>query len=84
MKKGYLSDYFKGIAIKRLSAVEVDLAISHQHEINGISELKNLLGFNREEYSAKFIYLGDDEEENKSEIGYVTWYDARENHPCPF
>ena len=36
MKQGYLSQYFKGIAAKVLSAVEADYAKSNQHEFNFI------------------------------------------------
>ena len=61
MKKGYLSSYFEGIAVKRLSAVEIDPLVSHQHEFNGITALKTILGTTRKDYSAKFVYLGDDE-----------------------
>ena len=40
MKKGFLSEYFQGVAAKRLSAVEIDAQISHQHEFNGVNGLK--------------------------------------------
>ncbi|MEZ7688666.1 hypothetical protein [Neisseria sp. 20925_1_37] len=30
MKRGYLSDYFEGVAVKRLSAVEADVIRSNQ------------------------------------------------------
>ena len=32
MKHGYLSEYFEGVAAKRLSAVEADETKSNQHE----------------------------------------------------
>ena len=44
MKQGYLSEYFKGVASKTLSAVEVDMSVSHQHEYNGVSALKKIFG----------------------------------------
>ncbi|MFZ7104865.1 MAG: type II restriction endonuclease [Peptococcaceae bacterium] len=81
MKKGYLSAYFDGIAVKRLSVVETTPQISHQHEFNGVSQLKEILGANRCIFSSKFVYLGESEEECVTAIGTVTWYDARENHP---
>ena len=34
MKRGYLSEYFEGVAAKRLSAVEADETRSNQHEYN--------------------------------------------------
>lgn len=33
MKKGYLSQYFDGVAVKILSAVEADVLTSNQHSI---------------------------------------------------
>jgi hypothetical protein len=81
MKRGYLSEFFKGIAVKRLSAVEADIAKSHQHEFNGVKDLKNLLGNSKRDFSTKFIYLNDWDDEPIYDIAKTTWYDARENHP---
>ncbi|MEZ4541347.1 MAG: type II restriction endonuclease [Chloroflexota bacterium] len=81
MKEGYLSNYFEGVAAKRLSVVEVDPDVSNQHEFNGVSQLREMLGKYREEYPATFAYFGEDEAEKIIIPGRVTWYDARENHP---
>lgn len=80
MKNGYLSQYFEGIIAKRLSAVETDPSVSNQHEYNGTAAMKNLLGTERRKFNAKFLYLND-EDEPITENGFLTWYDARENHP---
>lgn len=81
MKKGFLSQYFEGIAIKRLSSVEVNTQKSNQHEFNGTKPLRELLGKDRlNNYPVTFVWLGN-ENEGITEDGYVTWYDARENHP---
>lgn len=81
MKSGYLSDYFKGFATKKLSLVEVNRTISNQHEFNGAGKLKDLLGIEsgRKYLESTFIYLSDDEVINA--FGKLTWYDARENNP---
>lgn len=81
MKQGYLSEYFKGVAVKTLSAVEADAARSNQHEFNGVTDLKKLFGKSRRTYEAKFIYLSDNDDEPVVDSGKLTWYDARENHP---
>lgn len=81
MKKGYLSQYFEAVAQKELSAVEVDKAISNQHEFNGAVTLKKIFGANRKSYPAHFIYLNDDDDWPNGEDGFLTWYDARENDP---
>lgn len=79
MKSGYLSEYFKGVASKRLSSVEVNTAKSHQHEYNGVNSLKKIFGTERRTFAAQFIYLND--KEIIKDNGSLTWYDARENHP---
>jgi len=62
MRKGYLSSYFDGIAWKRLSAVEAHPEVSNQHEFNGVTGLKNILGSDRKKFNAQFIFLGENEE----------------------
>lgn len=54
MRSGYLSDYFCGVAVKRLSAVETNLERSHQHEFNASRELIALFGSKKSEFSAEF------------------------------
>lgn len=83
MKRGYLSEYFEGLAAKRLSAVEADVVRSHQHEFNGVEGLKRILGEpeGKVRFPAKFIYLNDSDPEPVTAEAPVTWYDAREQHP---
>ena len=81
MKKGHLSSYFRGVAAKYLSAVEIIPRASHQHEFNGIIQLKKIFGPDRQTFNASFIYLGESEEEYIKDSGKLTWYDARERHP---
>ncbi len=80
MKKGYLSQYFEGVAIKELSAVEADILSSNQHEFNGVESLRRILGEpeGRVKYNAIFMYLTDHTEEPVMEDGFLTWYDARQ------
>ncbi len=80
MKKGYLSEYFDGVAVKVLSAVEADVLASNQHEFNGVEGLKNILGEpeGKVRYPAKFMYLTDQEDDPIVEDGFLTWYDARQ------
>ncbi|KVT85555.1 restriction endonuclease [Burkholderia ubonensis] len=80
MKKGYLSQYFKGVALKRLSEVEADVTRSNQHEFNGVEGLRGILGEpnGKVRFTAKFIYLSDQDDEPIIEDGFLTWYDARQ------
>jgi len=80
VKKGYLSQYFNGVAVKILSAVEADVLLSNQHEFNGVKELRNILGEpdGKVRYEAKFLYLTDHDYEPITENGFLTWYDARQ------
>jgi len=81
LKRGFLSQYFEKIAIKKLSSVETDRGRSNQHEFNGSASLKSFFGDNRlNDLPVSFIWLGV-ENEGLSEEGHVTWYDARERHP---
>lgn len=83
MKKGHLSEYFTGVAVKTLSAVEADMFRSHQHEFNGVEGLKTLFGqaTGKQTFPARFIYLCDNDDEPVIADGFLTWYDARERHP---
>lgn len=80
MKNGYLSQYFDGVALKRLSAVEADLIRSNQHEFNGVESLRTILGepSGKVRFTAKFLYLSDHDNEPVIEDGFLTWYDARQ------
>lgn len=80
MKKGYLSQYFEGVAVKKLSAVEADILSSNQHEFNGVKELRDILGEpeNKVHFTAKFIYLTDNDFDPIIEDGFLTWYDSRQ------
>jgi len=78
MKTANLSEYFTAVTAKRLSAVETQPQTSNQHEFNGVNELRQMFGSEKQTFPATFIHLGDDEE--ITEEGFVTWYDARERH----
>lgn len=75
-----LSEYFIGIGYKRLSLVEVDPKVSHQHEFNGVSKFKELFGNDKKTFKGRYIYLSDDQESTIEEDGILTWYDSRDNH----
>ncbi|MGA2158305.1 MAG: type II restriction endonuclease [Dehalococcoidia bacterium] len=81
MQRPLLSNYFKGVATKRLSAVEVQPDASHQHEFNGVQSLKKLFGSEQRRFTARFIYLGEGDDDTYTDIAYLTWYDARVQHP---
>ncbi|MBE7526069.1 restriction endonuclease [candidate division WWE3 bacterium] len=80
MKQGYLSQYFEGVALKRLSAVEADVIRSNQHEFNGVEGLRDILGepSGKTRFPAKFLYLSGQDDEAIIEDGFLTWYDARQ------
>lgn len=76
-----LSQYFRGVAVKRLSAVEVDFKTSNQHEFNGIRAMSRLFGKEKSRMDSQYLYLGENEDQTTSAAGILTWYDARQNHP---
>jgi hypothetical protein len=80
MKHGYLSEYFNGVAVKRLSRVEADILSSNQHEFNGVEGLRHLLGEpqGKVRYPSDILYLSDSSDGPAAEEGVLTWYDARQ------
>ncbi|HMH16185.1 MAG TPA: type II restriction endonuclease [Edaphobacter sp.] len=82
MKAGYLSEFFSGVAMKTLSAVEADPSRSHQHEFNGAKSLMKVFGEAREKqrFEALYIYLSDGDDEPIVAKGTLTWYDGRLRH----
>jgi hypothetical protein len=83
MKRGYLSEYFEGVSMKRLSAVEANTARSNQHEYNPTKDMLDFLGRpdERLKLEVTFIYLSDEAADPVVESAWMTLYDARENHP---
>lgn len=83
MKKGYLSQYFDGVAIKTLSAVEADRTRSNQHEYNATREMLDFMGRPSEKtpLDARFLYLNDDDAEPIPEDAFLTLYDSRKGQP---
>ena len=78
MKPGHLSQYFAGVASKRLRAVEVDPSVSNQHEFNGVNGLRSILGDAEPlTLNARFIYLSDEDEAPVTADCTVCWYDSR-------
>lgn len=80
MKRGHLSEYFVGAAVKRLSAVEANPARSNQHEFGTTPSVRRFLGAAKRQFSAHYIWIGD-EQESFSDEGAATYYDTRENQP---
>lgn len=80
MKQGRLSEYFQGVAAKRLTEVEANVLRSNQHEFNGVKALRAMLGepSARVPYSSKMMYLDDMQVEPVVEDAVLTWYDARQ------
>jgi hypothetical protein len=83
MKRGYLSEYFEGVAVKRLSAVDIDVTRSHQHEIGTVKAMRSFLGLptEAEKWPTRFIYMDDESEEPLFEDGIITYYDPRAKNP---
>lgn len=81
MKRGHLSNWFTGVAWKRLTAVEALPHKSNQHEFDGVHKLKAVLGFERRRFSGTVAYLMDDDPEPIRAETTLTWYDARERIP---
>lgn len=83
MKQGYLSEYFEGVAAKRLSAVEADETRSNQHEYNATKNMQAVFGRPSEptRFPARFVYLTDEDPEPIVEDAFLTLYDSRKDQP---
>lgn len=83
MKRGYLSEYFEGVAAKRLSAVEADETRSNQHEYNATKAMLDFMGRPSEKTTlpTRFVYMSDEDDEPVFEDAWITLYDSRERHP---
>jgi EcoRII C terminal len=81
MNKGLLSEYFEGVAVKRLSAVDADQKKSNQHEVGTTREMRRFLGENHQQrFDVNYIWLGD-EQEGIPCPDTATHYDTRLNQP---
>jgi EcoRII C terminal len=81
MNKGHLSEYFEGVAVKRLSRVDANPKISNQHEVGTTREMRDFLGeTHQEKFDANYIWLGD-EQDGFSVRDFATHYDTRLNQP---
>ena len=77
-----LSNIINTFAHKRLKTVECLASQSNQHEFNGVSKLKEILGTETlRDFPVKIIYLGDSDNEIIISNTFLTWYDAREQNP---
>ena len=75
---GRLDEHFVGVGAKKLSATEAASAgVSHGHELAASGPVLEMLGRDRTEFRARYVYFGDDDylEDDSS----ITLYDAREH-----
>ena len=80
MNKGHLSEYFEGVGMKVLSAVDSEPGTSNQHEIGTTVAMRKFLGTEKTKFDVTYIWLGD-EQETITEQGWATHYDTREGKP---
>lgn len=84
MNPGYLSDYFEGVAAKKLNAVEADETCSNQHEYHATKNVRAFLGSPEEKkmrIPARFLYLTDDDPDPIVEDAFLTLYNCRKGKP---
>ncbi|MGY2803937.1 type II restriction endonuclease [Bradyrhizobium sp. USDA 4506] len=80
-RRGMLSDFFEGIAVKKLTLVETIGPRSNQHEIQGTKPLRRMFGDDdRKSIPTRFIWLND-ENEGLSEDGFISWSNVRKGKP---
>lgn len=80
MNLGYLSAYFEGAAVKRLSAVDAVPSVSNQHEVGTTAAMRSFLGDTKHRFDVSYLWLAG-EQESISEPGWATHYNTREKQP---
>lgn len=77
--RGYLSEYFAGAGAKVLRGTEVDPAVSHGHEFQGVDAFRLFLGTPaaKEQVPVTYIWMDDEQEEPDRLELHGTWYDSR-------
>jgi hypothetical protein len=77
--RGYLSEYFAGAGAKVLRGTEVDPAVSHGHEFQGVDAFRLFLGTpaGKEQVPVTYIWMDDEQEEPDRLELHGTWYDSR-------
>jgi hypothetical protein len=79
--RGMLSDFFEGVAVKKLTLVETVSPKSNQHQIQGTKPLRRMFGdADRKSIPTRFIWLND-ENEGLSEDGFISWSNVRKGKP---
>ena len=84
MQYGMLTDHFDGAGAKYLAEVEVNRLLSHQHEFQGISSFRKILGETADQvrFPATYYWLDDDEDDGPVSVeASCTWNDVRRNQP---
>lgn len=79
MKRGYLSEYFQGVAVKTLSRVDATRR-SNQHEIGTTAEMRHFLGEQDARFDVRYLWLGG-EQDSLSDDGVASHYDTRRKNP---
>ncbi|MDT8757135.1 type II restriction endonuclease [Sphingomonas psychrotolerans] len=81
MQRGFLSDVFAGVVVKRLTLVETITEKSNQHEFQGTRPLRQLLGEeDRRGIPTRFLWLSG-EQDSLSEDGFMSWSNVRKGKP---
>lgn len=81
MRRGFLSDLFTGVAVKRLTRVETISEKSNQHEFQGSKPLRRMLGEeDRKGIPTRFLRLSG-EQDTLAEDGFMSWSNVRKGKP---
>lgn len=79
MRRGHLSEYFDGVAVKSLSIVDATPAQSNQHEVGTTVEMRRFLGNGRNQFNVTYLWMAG--EQSVAETSRATHYNSREKKP---
>lgn len=82
MESMYLKDVFEAVATKILVNVDLPHKGSNQHEVGGVSSLRQFFGTSKksEKIRIDWFYFSDDSDV-KFETSVMTFYDSRKDNP---
>ncbi len=81
IRRGFLSELFIGVVVKRLTLVETVTHRSNQHEFQGTRPFRELFGDeDQRQIPTRFIWLSG-EQEGVSEDGFLSWSNVRKGKP---
>ena len=81
MRSLKFGNYFDKLGVKRITSVEIPKGSSNQHELNGVTSFRDMLGTEEiRNIPTRFVWISDSGD-RILENGSFSWYDSRSKNP---